>query len=392
MRFIDHLRRDKNSFIAQNAVEVLDGIPVIVADNVCNYFFAENDKEYWYPYDFPNLTPPFDEFWIETYAPKMSISKEKGMHSWSQYNASMWGLYCVGTTYTKENRYLSGLHEQELFKAIIKKMLNELAQKNDESQKHVSLLAAGIFANDGEWELVREALPVVNDVHFSLEMWLYLRMPPGMTIYGEILREETNLGPLWYYRNELNARGEVLYITGKEEVLGMELTMRDGEKWIDALQEATGGKRIELSTQLRNMLLPFAQVGYMTLSFLHCKNVALEEHKPEYHHVRNKSAKRRGETGYQPAIFKTLNIYPMSPASGQKTDVGSNQSASSTHKRMHIARGHFRNYLEGAGLFGKYHGLYWVPSHVRGSKESGVVSKDYKISTKHVKEATSNEE
>jgi hypothetical protein len=48
-------------------------------------------------------------------------------------------------------------------------------------------------------------------------------------------------------------------------------------------------------------------------------------------------------------------------------------------KAMHICRGHFKNYTEGKGLFGKYHGMYWVDSHVKGNKDFGTVNKDYNI-------------
>ena len=36
---------------------------------------------------------------------------------------------------------------------------------------------------------------------------------------------------------------------------------------------------------------------------------------------------------------------------------------------MHICRGHFRDYREGKGLFGKYHKLVWTPATVRGTKK-----------------------
>jgi hypothetical protein len=45
----------------------------------------------------------------------------------------------------------------------------------------------------------------------------------------------------------------------------------------------------------------------------------------------------------------------------------------------HYCRGHFRDYTQGAGLFGKYHGTYWTPPTWKGSAEQGVVHKSYSV-------------
>lgn len=48
-------------------------------------------------------------------------------------------------------------------------------------------------------------------------------------------------------------------------------------------------------------------------------------------------------------------------------------------KRMHIVRGHFADYTEGGGLFGKLHGRYYIAPHVRGSAAIGTITKDYRV-------------
>ena len=50
-----------------------------------------------------------------------------------------------------------------------------------------------------------------------------------------------------------------------------------------------------------------------------------------------------------------------------------------SHKRLHICRGHFATYTEDAPLFGKLTGRFWVPAHVRGTVDAGVVTKDYRL-------------
>lgn len=41
-------------------------VPIIVADNISEYYMEGSDKEAWdIQFDFPNMAPPFDAFWIE---------------------------------------------------------------------------------------------------------------------------------------------------------------------------------------------------------------------------------------------------------------------------------------------------------------------------------------
>jgi hypothetical protein len=47
---------------------------------------------------------------------------------------------------------------------------------------------------------------------------------------------------------------------------------------------------------------------------------------------------------------------------------------------LHLCRGHFANYKDGKGLFGKYHGVYWMPPTLKGSSAYGKVNKEYQVS------------
>lgn len=117
------------------------------------------------------------------------------------------------------------------------------------------------------------------------------------------------------------------------------------------------------------------QPQMLALSFMHCKNVNKQEVDP------NKDLPRRVIKHWQkkgkPMLEKyyTLNIEPM-------RKVLKNEGGSDTVgivKALHICRGHFKNYKEGKGLFGKYHGLYWWESTLRGNKDEGEVRKEYNV-------------
>ena len=73
--------------------------------------------------------------------------------------------------------------------------------------------------------------------------------------------------------------------------------------------------------------------------------------------------------------YYTLNIEPMKKVLREEGKVESH----GLKHALSVCRGHFANYTEGKGLFGKYHGQFWIPQHVRGSANQGVVTKDYAV-------------
>lgn len=82
-------------------------------------------------------------------------------------------------------------------------------------------------------------------------------------------------------------------------------------------------------------------------------------------HTPPKLAKKyREKHGFDPSSYKTLIIEPLKQIlrrEGKSDTVG-------VAKAMHICRGHFKDYRQGKGLFGKYHQLVWHDSLVRGTK------------------------
>ena len=104
---------------------------------------------------------------------------------------------------------------------------------------------------------------------------------------------------------------------------------------------------------------------FLAISFAHCKNVGLEAHEPKP----SRAQRRRGDT--PPVRYHTLTIGPITETlklEGQVDVVG-------LKRALHICRGHFADYTEGRGLFGKYHGTFWMPMHARGNAERGEVRK-----------------
>lgn len=124
----------------------------------------------------------------------------------------------------------------------------------------------------------------------------------------------------------------------------------------------------EETLQSAALAFPFA----FAISLMHCKNVGIVD-VPD---ARTPLERRRDERrGVPSPSFKTLVIEPMKRA--LKTEGGSESVG--LKRALHICRGHFAHYSEDKPMFGRYAGRFWIPAHTRGTAESGIVVKDYRV-------------
>lgn len=110
---------------------------------------------------------------------------------------------------------------------------------------------------------------------------------------------------------------------------------------------------------------------WLTLSFMHCRNVKLAKGPPHAPKLQKARARKN-----KPPLMRwhVLDIDPV-----KKIVASANAgNPTLTPKSLHICRGHFKHFTD-RGLFGKYPGTYWWPMHKRGSRKSGVVLKDYRV-------------
>lgn len=109
----------------------------------------------------------------------------------------------------------------------------------------------------------------------------------------------------------------------------------------------------------------------ISLSFMHCKNVELKTVTPSVKLSRIHAKK----TGRPLLKYKVLEIEPLK----RILDSEGNAEQTGLKLALHICRGHFKDFSKGKGLFGKYKGLYWWDSQVRGDSKHGIVIKDYQM-------------
>lgn len=88
--------------------------------------------------------------------------------------------------------------------------------------------------------------------------------------------------------------------------------------------------------------------------------------------TRTRAERRRGDAPY--IRFKRLTIAPAFQSRGGRHDRDERYGVP-----LHLCRGHFKDYRESSGLFGKLKGLYWFDAHARGSADVGVVEKEYVV-------------
>lgn len=132
----------------------------------------------------------------------------------------------------------------------------------------------------------------------------------------------------------------------------------------DSMRELFGP---EAGPQMMRLL----HVAYLSLSFLHCKNVALTQCPP----FSAKHQKSRVAKGKLPLLrFHTLSIEPVKKII---RDANGGSEALSP-KSLHLCRGHFKTFSEHK-LFGKFEGTFWWPMHVRGNASAGIIRKNYDI-------------
>lgn len=109
----------------------------------------------------------------------------------------------------------------------------------------------------------------------------------------------------------------------------------------------------------------------LTINFMHCRNVEVTEHLPN----RKASEKRERKRGHPLIKFRTLRIEPIKKVLREEGQIESNGLGVA----LHICRGHFKDYRDGKGLFGKHKDMYWWDMQSRGSADLGTVLKDYKM-------------
>jgi len=287
----------------------------ILADNVYHYYMVDNPKDKWSVTDFPNLAPPFENFFVEGAMPSMINNNGNLIPRPAHLRGVRTGVHFVAMEFESPEQIEYTRH---YFKQIGYQKALPI-----ESAKWCLRLTP--YAGDGKT----------------------ISHAPGHVCL--FIDDQGAVIPLDPPANE----SYTMYILDPKY---NHLSETDAQKLLHDMNESSP-----------MMIYP----ALLTISFMHCKNVYMERQRPPA--ALSKKHERRH--GKPLCTWRTLTIEPMKKilrTEGKSESVGLPRS-------LHICHGHFKDYTKGKGLFGKHHGNYWWPWRVQGDPETGVSGKDYKV-------------
>lgn len=139
----------------------------------------------------------------------------------------------------------------------------------------------------------------------------------------------------------------------------------------EATDLSTAAQREDRQRELMRIRYSYLHMVFMALTFANCHNVVVRDTVPRLSRQVRREMARRGE----PVVtYKTLVI------PGVSTRYENASGASGVRhpaRKLHLCRGHFAHHENLFGRLGPR--TVWVPAHVKGTVDTGVVVKDYSI-------------
>ena len=329
------LEKNYDILMQRVPVEIRADMPAVNISQSAKWFLEENEQDYWdFREDFPTIVSPFPFAWYEYEMPK-----------------------CINKNGVKTNIPLSGAHGHLVASIQISPDKGIDAIKNDMPQLAIEGVARstgrphGLIGEEkmGKQQRVDEALAIGKPAK-----WITFS----------------------HYLVDLGERNSRLFPNAEKGVVDMGVVVdildEDGRPFTTLTREVPFvpiGMYMHIKehtgASLQSALLPL----YFSISLMHCKNVDFQDNP-----VPEKVRRKRDKKGNKSIEFRTLIVNSVRRASSS----GGN-SASSIPNAMHFVRGHFKDYRDGAGLFGKHKDVYWWETQARGSQESGTIIKDYEV-------------
>lgn len=283
------------------------------------WYYEDNSQEDWdYRDDYPAITPPFPLMWMEYESPRFINSNNNIIQVPKEIDSIGCMSICIGI---KE-----GMGREVIAQDVLRRMVTDAAAS-------MSIPLTGEVYMDSRRN--QAALDAGREARW-IGIWkLFVSTQAG------------RLNPMETVAAYVDENGQM--ITENYLVWGA----RDRLEYLKKLGASS------------------AALGafFFATSLMHAKNVSLESVAvPD-------AIRRRRIKDKKPCLtFKVLQINPI------RQQVARDGSGGSGAKRaMHIVRGHFKDYRNGGGLFGKMKGLYWWDMHVAGDIANGQVVKDYAI-------------
>lgn len=154
--------------------------------------------------------------------------------------------------------------------------------------------------------------------------------------------------------------------------------------------------RYMMSPMLENLLewshSIFSDVMLLSLSFMNCKNVVLDEVTPAAP-VQTRKQRQLHVMPRAEHVYSNIIIQPLKAVAARNSTAPIGTPGEPAYRqRLHIVRGHFHTYTQDKPLFGRpgMFGKFWIPAHLSGREEQGAVSSTYEIRLPLSVESTGN--
>lgn len=276
-----------------------------VGDNVAAYYYSGTDQEYWDHRDFPNVTPPTANFFIDFKPPSKIVSEKYGVVPWhSELRPYTWGIHNLAF----DLETIDPVHSI----GWVKYFLGPL--------------------DDLEDVLYRTK----HDIRWVVESCLF----------AEMEKEKPMI--FWAWRWFVSPNGELVDPLDS----GRALMAVNVPKIVSGIPMPS-----ELEVHTAIGVLPFLHCEWLFLSFLHTKNTFVITVKPP-DKLKKKAERKRGIEIHEYQMLEIQPLKDLLESEGRAKEVG-------LRRALHICRGHFRDYRK-HGLFGKYKGIFWFDTHLRG--------------------------
>ncbi len=331
---------------------------VVVADNVSEYFYAEDSKEYWeFANDFPACMPPFPDLFIEMDRPSRIIAN--GVPESAQTLPDRWG-WLFGTESRAE--LLQELGSPEGRAALLRNVQAQMS----ELAPQIDARAIQQVAQAEDQEAAFMALGTRE------QTLIFLAKTAKQIADGQVPELLIQDRLAWRINGRLiTSRGARLsHFAGCNLAIDKAGSIL-GAPWWNVLSPEDLPKKDheDLVGSLGVMLMP----ALFAISLMNCKNVTTRPVDPD----RDLNRERK-KGGRRPFVrFHTIDIDPMRRVlrtEGQSETQG-------LRRAIHKCRGHFAHYEESRPLFGRkgLHGRFWIPLHVRGNPDLGTVESEYRV-------------
>jgi hypothetical protein len=356
--YMNHEPRENHlEFAARNKelVAIADRATVISIDNVSEYFFQVSDQDEWdVTTDFPCCAPPAEIFWMEARAPKTIRVGDKVLQPAGGFE--QFGMLCRSCKLPdqpkseaeiiegsrKRSEQLEAFFSPQAVRQIVEKLGVDAVERSMHPETF-KLFKEWVYhqrvISKGVPQAVKE---MIGKSGFGLTMDLFLRL-------GDMM-----MGPLICFSLTLDRSGVPMAVPNI------------GFYGVQSVAGFAEGR------ELSRALYSFMNVSLLALTFMNCKDAKLEVIEPSdrLNRERVKSGRKplhRSHTIEIDGLKRLLETVGQIESSGLKL-------------ALHFCRSHFKTWK--TSFFGRTLDkpvTHWIPPHVRGNPERGVVVSDYNV-------------